>query len=183
MTRFRAFPAFSPAEHSSNTWDIPAITLFPSTVTHAQIICLCYCSHRLQRTSSTSTAAGQNKHGSDCPRSPATLHGNIAYADPEHLLRIAASQRRRRIIAAGRAAKEEAKAKQTYFILLRMCREKDQGQSIALQWFWHVFETAIGEDVATLLELRRVGVVKVGVNKPQLFGIPFSDSSGSCKPS
>lgn len=64
-----------------------------------------------------------------------------------------------------------------------MCGEKDQGQSIALQGFWHVFETAIGEDAATLLELRRVGVVKVGVNKLQFFGIPFSDSSGSCKPS
>jgi hypothetical protein len=33
-----------------------------------------------------------------------------------------------------------------------MCREKDQGQSNALQWFWHVFETAIG-DVATFLSL------------------------------
>lgn len=84
----------------------------------------------LQRTTayySVITAAGQHKHGSDCPRAPAPLHGNIAYADPEHLLRIAASQRRGRIIAAGRAAKEEAKAKQTYFVLLRMCREKDQG--------------------------------------------------------
>lgn len=41
----------------------------------------------------------------------------------------------------------------------------------------------MGEDVATLLELRRVGVVKVGVNKLHFFGIPFSDPSGSCKPS
>lgn len=64
-----------------------------------------------------------------------------------------------------------------------MCREKDQGQSIALQWSWQVFETAVREDVATLLELRRVGVVKAGVNKLQVFVIPFSESSGFCKPS
>jgi hypothetical protein len=67
-----------------------------------------------------------DNYGPDCACLPGSLHGNIPCVDRGHFLRLP-DQERRWVITG--ASEKEAKTKQTYFVLSRMRRKKNQGPS------------------------------------------------------